>query len=41
MQFGIWEIIVFIAIAVVIFGPENLPEVVKMVAKAMRVFRRS
>jgi Tat protein translocase TatB subunit len=40
MQPGIWEIIVILAVALIIVGPEKLPEVAKMVAKAMRDFRR-
>ncbi len=40
MQLGIWEIVVILAIALVVVGPEKLPDVAKMVAKAMRDFRR-
>lgn len=38
---GIWELVVILILALVIFGPGKLPDVGKALGKAMREFRQA
>ena len=37
--FGIWEIVLILVIALIIFGPGKLPEVGKAIGKGIREFK--
>lgn len=38
-KLGMWELILLLAIALVIFGPSKLPEIGKSIGKAVGEFR--
>ncbi|MBC7086893.1 twin-arginine translocase TatA/TatE family subunit [Soehngenia saccharolytica] len=39
-RLGMWELILILIIALVIFGPSKLPEVGKSIGKAINEFKR-
>lgn len=44
MQFGglgLWEILIIILIALIIFGPKKIPELARAMGEAVREFRRA
>jgi TatA/E family protein of Tat protein translocase len=40
MRIGFWEIVVVLVVALVLFGPNRLPEMGKALGKAIREFRK-
>lgn len=38
--FGIWEILVILVVAIVVFGPRKLPEMAKGLGRSVREFRK-
>jgi sec-independent protein translocase protein TatA len=41
MRLGFWEIVVVLVVALVLFGPNRLPEMGKSLGKAIREFRQA
>ncbi len=41
MRIGVWEIVVVLLVALILFGPNRLPEMGKALGKAIREFRRA
>ncbi len=39
--FGIWEILLIILIALILFGPRKLPELAKAMGEAVKEFRKA
>ncbi|MFC2171171.1 Sec-independent protein translocase protein TatB [Acidobacteriota bacterium] len=37
---GLWEILIIVAVALIVFGPKKLPEVGRTVGKALSMFRK-
>jgi len=38
--FGIWEILIILIVALLVFGPRRLPELAKGAGQAVRLFRK-
>jgi len=40
-KIGLWEILLILAVALIIFGPAKLPELGRTIGNALREFRRA
>lgn len=40
-QIGMWEILVILAVALIIFGPAKLPELGRSIGRGIREFRQA
>ncbi|NLZ28017.1 MAG: twin-arginine translocase TatA/TatE family subunit [Firmicutes bacterium] len=40
-KIGIWEIVVVLVVALIVFGPSKLPEIGKSIGKSINEFRRA
>lgn len=41
MNLGVFEILLIVVVALVLFGPQRLPEIARTIGKALREFRRA
>lgn len=41
MRFGVWELVIILVIALLIFGPSRLPDLGKAIGKTIQGFKRA